>query len=117
MASPPPCPPPQAGEGSEEIQRIQHSPPLAGESWRGGYAGAMSLAPALDHAFADLHGCALLDIDFPGRIIHITGPEEAVYRCGLELEEVLGMAASSRDFGNRCLQWDIQKTASIQQYG
>ena len=39
---------------------------------------------------AILNDCKLLNINFPERVINLSGPPEAVQACSAELEEVLG---------------------------
>lgn len=39
---------------------------------------------------AHQHGCRLVDIDFSGGTIHLTGADQAIRSCSRELERLLG---------------------------
>lgn len=41
---------------------------------------------------AHQHGCRLVDIDFSGGTIHLTGADQAIESCARELERLLGRA-------------------------
>ncbi|MBI9082013.1 MAG: hypothetical protein JEZ11_00365 [Desulfobacterales bacterium] len=41
---------------------------------------------------AHQHGCMLVDIDFSGGTIHLTGADEAIRSCGKELERLMGLS-------------------------
>ena len=44
---------------------------------------------------AERHQCRLVDIDFPGRTIELTGLPAAVHSCSAELAKLLGTAPHS----------------------
>ena len=41
---------------------------------------------------AHQHGCMLVDIDFSGGTIHLTGDDQAIRSCGRELKRLLGLS-------------------------